>query len=44
MDAETGEVFGSVDNTPFPYFDADMTSFISFDGSSTISKYQFRKK
>lgn len=44
LDSETGEVFGSVDDTPFPYFDADMTSFISFDGSSTIYKYQFRKR
>lgn len=44
MDAETGEVFGSVEDTPFPYFDADMSSFISYDGSSTVFKYQFRKR
>jgi|GEM_PF-5348441 outer membrane protein assembly factor BamB len=44
MDSANGEVFGKVEDIPFPYFDSDMTCFIAFDGKATIEKYQFRKK
>lgn len=39
---ETGEIYGNVKDTPYPYFDAEKKSFISYDGKATVLKYKFR--
>jgi outer membrane protein assembly factor BamB len=44
INSVTGEVYGQAEDMPYPYFDADMTSFIDFDGRSTIRKFVFRNK